>query len=316
MKFINTHVINNDLMMLGTEQRNERSVDIDKVSTEEMLRMINDEDRIVPDKVREVIPQIAQAVELISPRLEEGGRLVYVGAGTSARMAYVDAAECPPTFFVKHDVFNCLMAGGRECVFKAGEGNEDSEEAAVRDLIEFGLNSKDTVVAVAASGRTPYGIAALKYAAKIGAGHVAISCNCPSEFRKYAEVAIEMNTGAEVLMGSTRMKAGTAQKLAMNMLSTALMIKQGRTISNVLIEKSVNSKCDNRMPRNFAEAIGNPDLEYAVQKLKEADGCMRCALIHEFSGCKMSTAKQICDECDGKLKWAIEKGKEAAAKSQ
>ena len=312
MKYTNTHVIDNKIMLLGTEQRNERTKNIDKVSTEEMLTMINDEDRIVPDKVREVIPQIARAVELIFPRLEDGGRVVYVGAGTSARFGFVDAAECPPSYHVKKDVFNCLMAGGRNCVFDASEGREDSEENAVKDLIDFGLNSKDTVIAVAASGRTPYGLAALKYAEKIGAGRVSVACNRPSEIGAYAEVAIDMDTGAEVVMGSTRMKAGSAQKLVLNMLSTALMIKQGRTISNLMITpKPSNSKVNNRTPRRFAEAVGNPDLAYAVKKLEEADGCLRCAIVRELTGCEMSVVKKICDQCDGRIKLAIDMAFEA-----
>ena len=316
MKYTNTHVIDGKIMVLGTEQRNERSVNIDKVSTEEMLTMINDEDRIVPDKVREVIPEIARAVELIFPRLENGGRVVYVGAGTSARLGFVDAAECPPTYHVAEGTFNCLMAGGRNCVFNASEGKEDSEEDGKKDLIAFGLNEKDTVIAAAASGRTPYGIGALKYAAEIGAGRVSIACNRPSELSNYAEVAIDMNTGAEVVMGSTRMKAASAQKLAMNMLSTALMIKQGRTYSNLLIAPQPdNSKVGNRAPRRFAEAVGNPDLAYAVKKLTEAGGCLRCAIVHELTGCEMSVVKQICDSCDGRIKRAIDMARAVADKT-
>lgn len=311
MKYTNTHVIDGSIMVLGTEQRSERSVDIDRVGTTEMLTMINDEDRTVPDRVRAAIPQIAAAVELIYPRLERGGRVVYVGAGTSARLGFVDAAECAPSYHVAEGVFNCLMAGGRECVFCASEGKEDSEQDAVRDLVDFGLTEADTVVALAASGRTPYGIGALKYAATIGAGRVSIACNKPSEMGKYAEVAIDLDTGAEVVMGSTRMKAASAQKLILNMLSTALMIKQGRTYSNLMISpEPENSKVSNRMPRRFAEAVGNPDLAYAMERLQTADGCLRCAIVMELTGCDKAIAKKACDACDGRVKRAIDLARE------
>lgn len=315
MKYMNTHVIDESIMVLGTEQRSEASVTIDSVDTATMLTMINDADRTVPDRVREAIPAITAAVELIFPRLERGGRVVYVGAGTSARLGFVDAAECAPSYHVAEGTFSCLMAGGRECVFQAAEGKEDSPEAAVRDLTDFGLNEKDTVVAIAASGRTPYGIGALQYAAKIGAGRVSVACNRPSEMGRYAEVAIDLDTGAEVVMGSTRMKAASAQKLVLNMLSTALMIKQGRTYSNLMISpEPENSKVSNRMPRRFAEAVGNPDLAYAMARLQEADGCLRCAIVRELTGCSMAIAKKACAACDGRVKRALKLARAEMAK--
>ena len=307
MQYLHPELIDQSIMKLGTEQRNDATTDIADVSVEEMLRMLNREDETVPHRVAEAIPQIAKAVELIVPRMEKGGRMVYMAAGTSGRLAFMDAAECPPTYYVKEDAVTCLMAGGRECVFRANEQLEDSEADAKRDLIAFGLTPLDTVIAAAASGRTPYGIGGLKYAAEIGAGRVSIACNNPSLMGTFAEVAIDMDTGAEAIMGSTRMKAGSAQKLAMNMLSTAVMIRLGRTYKNLIIEgKALNSKGSNRSPRVFAEAIGNPDLAYAVQKLNESDQCVRCALLREVTGCDLPTAQKACAECEGSIRKAFE----------
>lgn len=314
MKYINTGRLDQSIMYLSTEQRNEASIGIDRMPVEEMLRIINNEDKSVPDKVAEAIPAIAEAIRMIVPRMREGGRMVYCAAGTSARIGFMDAAECPPTYYTEEDTVSCLMAGGRDCVFHAKEVMEDSEEDAKRDLIAFGLTSKDTVVAAAASGRTPYGVGALKYAKEIGAGRVCIACNKPSRLGEYAEVAIEMNTGAEVITGSTRMKAGTAQKLVMNMLSTGIMVQLGRTYDNLIIEgEATNSKGSNRHPRMFAEAIGNPDLDYACKRLDEANWCVRCALLKELTGCDQETAHWACTNCGGNVKVALrmvqEKGK-------
>ena len=307
MKYTHTERIDPYIMNLGTEQVNEKTRGIASKSVEEMLRLINEEDRTVPDRVAEAIPAIARAVELIVPRMEKGGRMVYVGAGTSARLAFLDAAECPPTYYTAYDAVSCVMAGGRECVFRAKEHLEDSFEDAGRDLKEFGLTGLDTVIAAAASGRTPYGIGALEYAREIGAGRVCIACNRPSALSRYAQVAIDMDTGAEAIAFSTRMKAGTAQKLAMNMLSTCVMIKLGRTYDNLTFESArPNSKGSNRNPRLFAEAIGNPDLDYACKRLEESDGCPRCALMKELLGADDETARYACDHCGGSVMKALE----------
>ena len=309
MIYQNKDIIDSKIMMLGTEGRNPNSVNIDRVSTREMLEMINNEDMTVPQKVRKAIPQIEKAIEYHLPKMQKGGRLIYVGAGTSARLGFVDAAELPPSYHVEHGLFICLMAGGRDCVFRAQEGKEDEAESAVRDLKEIGFNSLDTVCAVAASGRTPYCMGALKYAAEIGAGRIAIACNKGSEIGAISEIAIEMDIGPEVVMGSTRMKAASAQKLAMNMFSTGLMIRDGRTLSNLMIPPSNdqigNSKVSNRAPRRFAEVTGNPDLTYAMERLEEVNGCLRCAIIRELSGCDIETAKTTCDNCDGNIKKAL-----------
>lgn len=315
MKYINTQRLDQSIMYLGTEQRNDASIGIDKLPVEDMLRIINAEDKTVPGKVEESIPQIAKAVEMIVPRMQNGGRMVYCAAGTSARLGFMDAAECPPTYYVRDDTVTCIMAGGRDCVFHAKEAMEDSEDDAKRDLIAFGLNEKDTVIAAAASGRTPYGVGALKYAKEIGAGTVCISCNKNSVLGQYAETPIEMDTGAEVITGSTRMKAGTAQKLVMNMLSTAVMVRLGRTYDNLIIEgEATNSKGSNRHPRMFAEAIGNPDLEYACKRLDESNWCVRCALLKELTDCDQDTAHWACENCGGSIRNALEMVRERLKK--
>ena len=306
MNYTNMDILDQSIIYLGTEQRNENTMHIDQVSTEEMMRMINNEDKKIAGCVEEAIPEISAAVEYIAARMEKGGRMIYVAAGTSARVAFVDSSECPPTFHVKDGVVTCLMAGGRNCVFKASEGVEDSEEAAVQDLMGISLNENDTVVAAASSGRTPYCIGGLKYAASIRAGRVSIGCNRPSLMSKYADVAIEVDTGAEAIMGSTRMKAGTAQKMIMNMLSTGVMIKLGRTLDNLQISgESENHKVSTRAPRRFAEITGNPDLAYATERITEMDGCLRCALVRELTKCDKKTAKEACAQSDGNIKAAI-----------
>lgn len=311
MKYTNTQGLDDIVTNLGTEQRNEATKEIADVSTEKMLEMINAEDSKVPAIVAKVIPQIAKAVELIAERIELGGRLIYVGAGTSARLAFMDAAECPPTYNIRPGTITCVMAGGRERVFSANERLEDREENAVNDLKDIKLKAEDTVVAAAASGRTPYCIGALKYASSIGAGHVVIACNPKSEMGKHAEIAIEMDTGAEVVMGSTRMKAGTAQKMVMNMLSTAVMLRLGRTYGNLMLSSPAsNTKCSNRDIRCFAEAIGNPDLVYARQKLEAAHNSALCAVIMEKTKVDYKSAKKAAVIAEGRVELAFRLAKE------
>ncbi|MBQ7289186.1 MAG: N-acetylmuramic acid 6-phosphate etherase [Clostridia bacterium] len=313
-EYINTEGLDNTVTHLATEQRNPNTENIADVSVEEMLYMINREDATVADKVKEAVPQIAKAVDLLVERMSKGGRLVYMAAGTSARLGFMDAAECPPTYGVELDKVTCLMAGGRGCVFQAQELMEDSTTAAVTDLKEFGLTPLDTVVAAAASGRTPYCVAGLKYAKEIGAGAVSIACNLNSEMGKYADVAIELNTGAESIMGSTRMKAGTAQKMTMNMMSTAVMVRLNRTYGNILLpNKEGNTKFNNRTLRYLAEALNNPDLAYAKSILEKANGSARCAIVMEVTGADFATAKEASDYGDGDLKKTMARARELVA---
>ena len=278
--------------LLHTEQRNMDTVNIADVSTLEMVEMINREDQKVALAVKAVLKDVAAAVELIAPRIRKGGRAVYMGAGTSARIGFMDAAECPPTYGVPAETFSAIMAGGREAVFAPKDNKEDDMELAVQDLKAFGLTELDTVIAAAASGRTPYCISALDYARSIGAGAVAISCNPGSAMAAHADVAIEPDTGAEAILGSTRMKAGTAQKMVMNMLSTAVMIRCGRTCSNLMVcLKANNVKIRNRVIRLFKEASGCEDEAHILDMLAAADNQLDVALLMEKSGCTAAEAK-------------------------
>lgn len=227
-------------MVRITERDNPASAALDTKSTREILRIINREDQKVAAAVRRVVPQIARAVDLIVKGLELGGRLVYVGAGTSGRLAVLDAAECIPTFGLDRVV--AVMAGAPESMFKPIEGAEDDPQLAVRDLRQIKLNRRDVLVGISASGRTPYALAGLRYARELGARTVAVTANPRSEMRSLANVTISTVVGPEVIAGSTRMKAGTAQKLVLNMLSTASMVRLGRVLSGWMVNVRMNSE--------------------------------------------------------------------------
>lgn len=285
---------------LDTEQRNKNTIGIEAQSTSKLLTMINDEDATVAVKVREAIPQIAKAVDAISERMMKGGRIVYVAAGTSGRLGFMDAAECKPTYGLNR-VF-CVMAGGHDAVFNAQESIEDSSECARKDLLEFGLKPEDTVIAASASGRTPYCAGGLIYGHEIGALCVSISCNTDAAISKYADFPIEINTGAESIMGSTRMKAGTAQKMVMNMISTSVMIRIGRTYDNLMIKVSAhNGKIGNRMIRLFNEATGNTDSSIAEDMIKKADGRLDIAVIMMLLKISKEKAMDLSEKNGGNL---------------
>lgn len=289
---------------LHTEQRNPNTIGIDRMSTAEILQKINDEDRTVAEKVREALPQVEKAVDLLVERMRTGGRMVYVGAGTSGRLGFMDAAECPPTYGVS-DRVACIMAGGQDAVFAAKESVEDDAVRAGQDLADWGLTEKDTVVAAAASGRTPYCIGALDYARSIGAGAICIVCNPNSEMAPHAQVAIEVDTGCEVIMGSTRMKAGTAQKMIMNMLSTTVMIRLGRTCDNLMVcLHAKNEKLINRVVRLYLEATGETDSARAEEALRAAHGRLDVAVLMQKTGADYEKAAQAMDE-RGDFGWAL-----------
>ncbi|HEX9996270.1 MAG TPA: N-acetylmuramic acid 6-phosphate etherase [Abditibacterium sp.] len=223
-----------DLGHLISEQINEKTRDLSRVSTLEALQLINDEDQKVALAVREVLPQIALTIDQIAPKLENGGRLFYIGAGTSGRLGVVDASECPPTFGVPHEMVQGIIAGGREAVFKSQEGAEDIYENGARDLKSAGFSKNDCLVGLAASGRTPYILGALDYAREIGSFTAGISVNPHAEMEKHCEIFIGPVVGPEALAGSSRMKAGTAQKMVLNMISTGVMLRLGRVEGNLM----------------------------------------------------------------------------------
>jgi len=218
-----------EISKLHTEQRNKNSMDIDVQTISEILKIINDEDKTVPLAVENELPYIEKAVKLIVTALKNGGRLLYFGAGTSGRIGVIDAAECPPTFGTSPELIQGFIAGGKEAMFRAQEGAEDLEENGAKDVIKVKVKSKDVVCGIAASRRTPYVIGAVKKAKELGAKTIYVTCNPRDEFNiKEADIAICPYVGPEVIMGSTRMKSGTAQKLVLNMLTTASMIRLGK----------------------------------------------------------------------------------------
>lgn len=225
-----------NLNQLDTEQSNPNSLHIDEMSTMDILTTINNEDQKVAFAVKEVIPQISIAVDCIYNQMCKGGRLIYIGAGTSGRLGILDASECPPTYGIDPSLIQGLIAGGNEALSTAIEGAEDSQEQAIEDLKNIHLTDKDVVCGIAASGRTPYVISGLQYAHTIGSETVSICCVHNGEVSQYAHYPIEVITGAEVVTGSTRMKAGTAQKLILNMISTSVMIKRGKVYKNLMVD--------------------------------------------------------------------------------
>lgn len=246
-----------DLSKIGTEQRNKNTMNIDRVSTYEIIRLINEEDKTVAYAVEKALPQIALAVDAIVRAFENGGRLIYIGAGTSGRLGILDAAECRPTFSVSDEMVQCLMAGGPNAMVSAIEGAEDSTTMPIEDLKRINLNNNDIVIGIAASGRTPYAVAGVKYAKKLGCDTGCITTSPNSEIAGIVKYPIEAITGAEPITGSTRMKSGTAQKMILNMLSTASMIKMGKVYQNLLVDmQPTNVKLFKRAQRIIMDAAG------------------------------------------------------------
>lgn len=232
----------NKLSQLVSEGRNPETLDLDTLNSLELVTKLNIQDKQVPLAIEKVLPEIAKAVDIISAAFTSGGRLLYVGAGTSGRLGILDASECPPTFGVDESMVVGLIAGGHEAIFRSQEGAEDSLTLGQQDLIKQNVCDKDVVVGIAASGRTPYVIGALEQARSVGAKTVALSCNPDSDIAKSADIAISPVVGPEALTGSTRLKSGTAQKLVLNMLSTASMVRIGKTYQNLMVDVQASNK--------------------------------------------------------------------------
>ena len=263
---------------LTTEKRNAASENIDKVSTLEMVKIINDEDKKVAAAVEKVLPQIASAVDLIAEKISNGGRLFYIGAGTSGRLGVLDASECPPTFGVKNDLVQGIIAGGNYALTNAVEGAEDDKNLAIENLCERNFTAADILVGIAASGRTPYVLSAIEYAKKIGAATVGISCVENSALAKIVDIEITPVTGAEVITGSTRMKAGTATKMVLNMLTTGAMIKLGKVYGNLMVDvHATNEKLRDRAKRIVIAATGC-DENIAVEILAKFNGSAKSSI--------------------------------------
>ncbi|MHB1685913.1 MAG: N-acetylmuramic acid 6-phosphate etherase [Ignavibacteriaceae bacterium] len=296
-----------EISELTTEQRNPKSMDIDVRSIEEILKIINDEDKTVPYAVEKEIPFIAQAVELIVNALKNGGRLLYFGAGTSGRLGVVDAAECPPTFGTPYEMIEGFIAGGKEAMFKAQEGAEDHEENGAHAVLSAKVNSKDIVCGIAASRRTPYAIGAVKKAKALGAKTLFITCNPRENFNiKEVDVAICPYVGPEVIMGSTRMKSGTAQKLVLNMLTTASMIRLGKVYENMMIDLQMTNKKLVERSKKIVMTITNVSYEEAEIFLTAAGGHVKTALVMIKANVSSDEAKERLKKSDGFVRTAIE----------
>lgn len=291
---------------LTTESRNLNTSNIDKVSTLEMVKIINNEDKKVAEAVEKEIPKIAQAIDYIVERIKKGGRLIYIGAGTSGRLGILDASECPPTYGVSEELIQGIIAGGHEAIFRAKEGAEDSKELAIEDLKLKKLSSNDIVVGIAASGRTPYVVGGLEYGNQIGALTISITCNSDSEVSKTSQISIAPIVGAEVITGSTRLKSGTAQKLVLNMLSTGSMIKLGKVYGNLMVDvKATNKKLIERAKKIVCEATGI-EKNLAEDILLKTDYDVKLSIFMILSGLSLNDAREKLLENDGYIAKALE----------
>ena len=293
------------LSTLITEQRNPNSMHVDSLSALEIVQLMNEEDKQVPLAIEKCLPQITQAVERIVAVFQQGGRLVYIGAGTSGRLGVLDASECPPTFGVSPEMVKGIIAGGERALRHPIEGAEDSKAQAVVDLQTIQFSSKDVLVGIAASGRTPYVIGALEYAKSLGSVTVSISSNPNSAMANIVDIAIDTVVGPEVLTGSSRLKSGTAQKLVLNMLTTASMILMGKCYQNLMVDvQASNEKLKTRAIRIVMQAT-DCDKALAEETLKLADQNAKLAIMMILSGLDRAQAEALLEKHQGKLQLAL-----------
>ena len=295
-----------ELQKIATEQRNPNTMNIDTLSTLDMVKLINREDHRVADAVGEVTDKIAQAVDVIAEKLAAGGRLIYCGAGTSGRLGILDAVECPPTYSTDPETVQALMAGGYGAIFKAVEGAEDSKELGVQDMQNIHFSQKDVLVGIAASGRTPYVRGCMEYAKQLGAPTVAVTC-CPgSELDQFADIGIAPAPGPEVVTGSTRMKSGTAQKMVLNMLSTGAMIKLGKVYGNLMVDvKPSNEKLIRRCVTIVCSAAECTEAE-ATKALEACDYRPKVAIVMVLRGVDADTACAMLQKAEGRIAKVLE----------
>lgn len=294
-----------DLSQMITEGRNPASQNIDELSTEAMLRVINDEDKKVALAVEAIVPQIAQVVDAITAAFSKGGRLIYCGAGTSGRLGILDASECPPTFGTPRSQVVGLIAGGHTAILQAVENAEDNVEQGSQDLKDIDFNANDVLVGIAASGRTPYVLGALAYAKQQGAFSAALTCNPNSPMSQAADVAITPVVGPEVVTGSSRMKAGTAQKLVLNMLTTGAMIRSGKVYGNLMVDvEATNQKLVQRQI-NIVKQATDCDDATAQQALNACHGHCKTAIVMVLAGLDASEAKALLKQNSGFIRNAL-----------
>lgn len=294
-----------NLEKLTTENRNENTMDLDLMTEKQIVTVMNQEDHKVAEAVKEAIDDISEGVRLIKEALLNGGRLIYSGAGTSGRLGVLDAAECVPTFGTSPELVRGLIAGGDKAMTVAVEGAEDSKELGQEELQNIELNKKDIVVGIAASGRTPYVIGALEYANSIGCSTVSVACNKDAEISKHSDVNIEVDVGPEVLTGSTRLKAGTAQKMILNMLSTAPMVLTGKAYENLMVDvKTTNEKLVQRAIRMITIAT-EVDYKHAESVFNEADQNVKVAILMILGNMAKDEAIKKLDKTHGRIRESL-----------
>ncbi len=302
-----------EFAQLATEQRNPRTMDLDTLEVPELLARIHAEDRTVPDAVGRELPHIAEAVELVVRSFRHGGRLIYVGAGTSGRLGVLDASECPPTFGSEPEQVVGVIAGGYTAVVRAVEGAEDRRDDGAKAMDDLLVSPDDTVIGIAASRRTPYVVAAIERARARGARTVYVTCTPREEFTLPVDVAICPVVGPEVLMGSTRMKAGTAQKLVLNMISTAAFIRTGKAYENMMVDLLANSQKLVERSRRTVMTVTGADYEHAGRAIEAAGRRVKVAIVMLKAGCSREEAEQRLAAADGFVRRALESGAPGAA---
>lgn len=294
-----------DLDNIKTEEQNELTCNIDRLDTIDMIKLINAEDKKVALAVEKEAEHIAAAVDVIAEQMKQGGRLVYIGCGTSGRLGILDAVECPPTYSTDYTEVIGLIAGGNEAVYRAKEGAEDNEHLGQTDLEGINFCSKDVLVGIAASGRTPYVIGAMKYAKSLGANVIGLCCNPGSAVEQFSDIAITPVPGPEVVTGSTRMKSGTAQKMVLNMLSTGAMIKRGKVYGNLMVDvKPTNEKLVHRCKKIVCEATG-VDFETASKTLEACSFRAKTAIVMIKANVGVEEAEKLLADNDGRVSMAI-----------
>ena len=291
---------------LNTEQQNTQSLNIDSVSVEKVLQTINQEDQTVAQAVKKAIPEIESVVHLTTGSMREGGRVFYIGAGTSGRLGVLDASEIPPTYSAPEKWFIGIIAGGDRALRKSIEGAEDQPESAVKDLDPFGINDKDVVIGISCSGAAAYVVSALEYARKLGAKTVYLVTNPDPYKMAEVDIVIVVDTGPEIITGSTRMKAGTATKMVLNMISTATMVQLGKVYGNLMVDlMAVNEKLIDRGMRIIMQLTGL-DRKDALERLKEAKMSVKKAVVIEIKGIPLQETERLLEKVKGSLRKALE----------
>jgi len=298
-----------NLSKLATEQRNPHSMNLDTLSTEEILKLINNEDKLIPPAVEKEIPYIAQSVEIVVEAFKNGGRLIYVGAGTSGRLGILDASECPPTFGTQHDMIVGVMAGGRDAVYRAKEGSEDRTDDGEQAMLDMEVNKNDVVCGIAASRRTPYVVAAITKAKELGAKTLYVTTTPRDEFNIDVDVAICPVVGPEVVAGSTRMKSGTAQKLVLNMITTTSMVQLGKLYENMMVDLQMNSQKLEERAKRVVMIVTGLEYEEAMEYLEKAGGHVKTALVMILAEVTAEEARERLKKANGFVREALKNNK-------